>query len=95
MPCPAPAVAGAEGGFPLDVECVAGDCLPDDCSVDDDCPFPEWQACEPVGGRNLCIYPCTADADCTLTYNMFGTTCIGTIDLSGGAFCSQYPEPNG
>jgi len=77
MPCPAPAVPGAGGGFPLDIQCAAGECLPDQCSNASDCPFPEWQECEQVGGRAVCIYPCISDEEC-----FFHTT--GTVPIASG-----------
>jgi len=78
--------------YPTQVECIAGQCAPAECTTNEDCPFPEMQMCHAIVGRDHCVYPCTDDQQCEINYNMPGTSCVGTTD-DGTQFCSQYAEP--
>ncbi|MBL4686349.1 MAG: hypothetical protein JKY37_17270 [Nannocystaceae bacterium] len=92
--CPAtvpPRVACPSNAFPLHAECVQEMCVPDVCATNADCPFPLMQACSSVAGRALCVYLCGDDDDCTVEFNMPGTSCIGVTDAAGD-FCSEYAE---
>ena len=81
------------GAYPNNWACIAGSCaqVGPGCVSDAECPVPDMQACRPIGGIGNCVYPCSTETQCAVTFNLQGTKCQGEDD-NDDKFCSQYDD---